>query len=149
MVVSAASAGLFALAAALVVGVNAGARAQTAELQFVPSNSVPRSGTFYSIQQSNLPPLPCNLYPELNVYSLSDERAVLGGRSVGGLRRDAAAKPGFPVWPAGPPGGWGTNGIGGVGGYIGRRPQCHSCPSHPEAPAGHTGNPGFAARIAA
>jgi hypothetical protein len=38
----------------------------------VPANAVPPVGTFYSIQLSNVPPLPFDPYPQLDVYSLSD-----------------------------------------------------------------------------
>jgi integral membrane sensor domain MASE1 len=55
---SLASAALLVLAVALVLGPNAVLRAQTAELQFVPANAIPQAGTFYSIQLSNVPPLP-------------------------------------------------------------------------------------------
>jgi hypothetical protein len=72
------------LAVALAVGLNAVLHAQTAELQLVPTNTLPQVGTFYSIQFSNLPPLPFNTYPQLDVYSMSeapgrywvDDRAV-------------------------------------------------------------------------
>ena len=70
--VSSASAALLVLAGALVIGPKAVLRAQTVELQLVPSNAVPRLGTFYSIQLSNVPPLPFDPYPQLDVYSLSD-----------------------------------------------------------------------------
>ena len=78
------SVGLLVLAVALAIGSNAVLRAQTAELQLVPSNATPLMGTFYLIQCSNLPPLPFNPYPQLDVYSVSeapgrywvDDRAV-------------------------------------------------------------------------
>jgi hypothetical protein len=69
---------------ALVFSSNTALGAQTAEFQLVPSNAVPQAATFVSIQFSNLPPIPWNPYPQLNVYSLSeapgwywvDDRAV-------------------------------------------------------------------------
>lgn len=67
-----ASVALLVLAGALVFGANTVLPAQTVELQFVPSNAVPLVGTFYSIQLSNVPPLPFNPFPQLDVYSLSD-----------------------------------------------------------------------------
>jgi hypothetical protein len=64
--------GVISLAAALTLVTNGRLRAQTADLLLVPSNAVPLSATFYSIQNSNQPPLPFNLFPELDVYALSD-----------------------------------------------------------------------------
>jgi hypothetical protein len=69
---SSSRAALLVLAAALVLGSNAGLRAQTSQLQLVPSSAIPQSGTFYLIQLTNYPPLPFNPYPELNVYSLTE-----------------------------------------------------------------------------
>jgi hypothetical protein len=68
---SPARAGALVVAAALVLGANALLRAQTSEFQLVPSNAVPQSATFISIQLTNLPPLPWNPYPQLDVYGAS------------------------------------------------------------------------------
>ena len=72
MRVSSGSAVLLVLAGALVLGPNAVLRAQTAELQLVPSNVVPQTATFASIQLTNSPPLPFNPYPQFDVYLLND-----------------------------------------------------------------------------
>ena len=72
VMVSLGGAGVVGLGAVLVLGWGTLARAQTAQLQLVPSNSVPKTGTFWSIQLTNYPPLPFSPFPELDVYSWSD-----------------------------------------------------------------------------
>jgi hypothetical protein len=72
------------LSTACLPGPHSVLRAQTVELQPVPADLVPASGTFASIQFSNLPPLPFNPYPQLDVYAVSntpgwywvDDRAI-------------------------------------------------------------------------
>jgi len=64
--------GAVGLGAVLVLGWVALVRAQTGELQLVPSNSVPWFGSFHSVQLTNWPPWPRNPYPQLDVYSVSD-----------------------------------------------------------------------------
>ena len=57
-----------AVAGLLLLGPGRALRAQPADWQLVPADDVPAMGTFASIQLSNLPPLPYNPFPELNVY---------------------------------------------------------------------------------
>lgn len=71
-----ARAALLVLVPSLVFGPNGVLRAQPAELQLVASNSVPQSGTFWSIQLTNLPPLPWNPFPQLAVYTFGDTPGV-------------------------------------------------------------------------
>lgn len=63
---------LLVLAVALAVGASAALRGQTLELQLVPSNAVPRTATFYSVQLTNSAPLPWNPFPLLDVYTFAD-----------------------------------------------------------------------------
>jgi hypothetical protein len=82
--VSSPSAVLIILAAVLVFGPKAGLRGQSAGWQLVPPESVPEMGTFGSMQLTNMPPLPYNPLPELDVYWCSntpgwlwvDDRAI-------------------------------------------------------------------------
>jgi hypothetical protein len=69
LMVSSASAAVLVAAGALVLGSCSALWAQTGELQLVPSNAVPRLGSFHSMQRTNYPPLPYNRSPELDIYS--------------------------------------------------------------------------------
>ena len=71
-VVSLASIGLLVLGAALTLEPGIPVRAQTADWQLVPSNSVPRMASFHSMQFPNSPPLPFDRFPELDVYWSSE-----------------------------------------------------------------------------
>jgi hypothetical protein len=124
-VVSSGSAVFLVLAAALVFGPDAALRAQTAELQLVASNTVPQSGTFYSVQLPDFPPLPFNPYPQLDTYSLSnapglywvDDRlvdydALQQERQMDSALRSLERQYGLdsPDDPPPAPGGWGGGG---------------------------------------
>jgi hypothetical protein len=111
---------------ALVFSSNTALGAQTAEFQLVPSNAVPQAATFVSIQFSNLPPIPWNPYPQLNVYSLSeapgwywvDDRAVDYGalrqqRQMNRALRSMESQYGLDSPDDAPPGPGGWEGSGG------------------------------------
>ena len=55
----------------LILAPNTALLAQTAEWRLVPTNEIPQSATFASMQLTNVPPLPWNPYPQLNAYAWS------------------------------------------------------------------------------
>jgi hypothetical protein len=83
-IISLASAALAVLAVAVVAGSNAPLYAQTGGWQLVPPEALPESGTFASMQFSNLPPVPSHAPPGFDIYWWSgtpgwywvDDRAV-------------------------------------------------------------------------
>jgi hypothetical protein len=132
LVATAASMGLFVIGAALVLESTSSARAQTTDWQLVPPSALPSSGTFFSMQRTNLPPMPFNRFPQLDVYVSSDdpERYWVDDRSVDYVAleeerqvdialRSLEAQYGLgsqfvpPPPPGGGGGGGGTNGGGG------------------------------------
>ena len=55
----------------LILAPNTALLAQTAAWRLVPTNEIPKSATFASMQLTNLPPLPFNPYPQLDAYAWS------------------------------------------------------------------------------
>ena len=55
---------------------------QGGELQQVAPEDVPQYGTFWSLQQTNWPPLPFNPFPDLPVYYLSGNSYLLDDQAV-------------------------------------------------------------------
>ncbi len=55
---------------------------QMANAQLVPAGDVPMTGSFYSMQRTNYPPLPFDKFPDLPVYHLNGNRYLIDDLSV-------------------------------------------------------------------